>query len=480
MRKTSLLFGGTAAALLLAASVPAYDYPSTLPYYEDLNDFSMRLFTGHFDQQDTFANGLITQPSGKLRIDGIGGGTQTLTATANVPETIDVEYKLNITAANPGGFISFGLGHTTASGTQVDLDVYESGGQYFLGVYDAVTGGYDGTDVALTGFALGTEYQVTATSDGSIIDLEMTTLDGLTTIGTTSRDVSTTVTTSYAGFPSLKVDNMTAEFDDIVVVENTGTVTALTDSFDFTDINLQNWYAEPNADGAFGMNIYNMAEIWTGNSRPDMFFNPGYLTVRGGPALPADQYSRVTTRANGVEYPYYGDVDVAVLLSMDTGAQFSVGTDNTTNEGARYGLVVDSNTTGTNNGVANPSIHLLNAVQLLGFGDGGTAAFDFSGAVASASVGAGWDPTTTEVWLHLQRSGSTIDAFISDSLGGTPIGNSITGATLGAPNAAGQITLTAHRGITRVNEIAIWAHDPSQTWALPPAATEARDWHLLD
>jgi hypothetical protein len=156
--------------------------------------------------------------------------------------------------------------------------------------------------------------------------------------------------------------------------------------------------------------------------------DPGFLTM--GP-----DYCRLPTRYWTAEgYDWYGDVDILVKLQINQDSFFSVAVDNQTNEGPRYGVVIDT---------ANDQLIVDNDLNLAGFPN---SVPSFSTPIATQSFAGLYDYTTDpDVYLYIQRNGNLLTTWIGLAGGGAEIvGTKITDADITGANASGQIVLTNH------------------------------------
>ncbi len=488
--KKVLCAATSAAALTMFTGSIALSAPGDPIFYDNFEKNSWQLWTGHFDQSGSVANGNVSVAGGELVFADDDDATDVLVSTAEHTADVEVETVLTFNATASGAFFSVGLSGATAGGSQFDADVFEDGGSYRLGVFDAPGGGYGGSDVALSPAPAvdgSQSYRMTVTRSGTDITVTLETADGATQLGTTTRDVSAVPNSADFGLLFLKCFEFDAALESITMSETATSTVLLDDDFDGSGIDLANWFAEPNPDvnegGSGGMRIFNFAASspQVGGSRPDLQ-GDGILTVRGGAATSSEFYSRVPSRWNGAEYPWYGDIDLACVVDLiedsNALAQLSIGLDNRTNEGARYGVLLDGSTSGSINGANNPSLHIVECGGAKGFG--ATTAIDWSSSVFGTSVSLDglWDPATETAFLHIQRDGNNFSSFVSDSLGGSPLGGTASAdLTAQAPNASGQIVLTGHRGTAEIDDLATWEHSASQSWTLP-APTNVKDWML--
>ncbi len=425
----------------------------------------------HFDQANSVSSGRYAVSGGFLNLTS-GAATDALASAREFNERVAVTADVKITTVSAGGFFTLGLAGSTAGGSQVDCDLYAESGVIKIGVYAG--GSYGTSGVALSPQpTVGTVYRMGLIRSNNIVSISFKTLDGLTTLASTTRDLTAAPPTAF-GLLYLKSSNITLSIDALQAADlNTGKVT-LVDDFSGSAVNLANWAGEPNPDvnegGSGGMRMFNFgagpAQI--GASRPD-FQTTGFLTLRGGnPAgLGGEFYSRVPTRFAPPAYPWFGDVDVLCRIKAEAGAtQFSIALDNRTNEGTRYGAVLDCQ-------AATPRLFFASCGGATGYGSASAIAWTPIGTPQNIN---GWDPATEELVIYIRRSGSNFSAWVSKLMDGSVLPGFTTVATsIPAANASGQIVLTAHRGINQVNDFAVW--DANTGWTLP-TPTAVSDWAL--
>lgn len=448
------LSAGTASAALL--------------FSDPMNDVggNWRYWTGHFDQAQSVSGSFVSASTGKLVFAAHAGLTDALVSTDEFNQNISVGADVTLNATATGAFATLGIAGSTAGGSRVDFDLFESAGQWSIGIYDANAANYGASAVVLSPQpTLGTEYRLTGTRSGDNFTLTLTSIDGLTTLGTSN---NTIVGAATIGMLYVKNQDAQASFDRITVVDSDSAAIDLYEDFASNAISLDTWFAEANPDvnegGGGGMRIYNMAAIRIGGARPD-FQTPGYMTIRGGAAAPSDNYCRVPTRFAPPNYPWYGNVDIMAKLRFDAGdTLFSLGLDNRTNEGQRRAILLDTATTGTRNGVANPSLHIV---------DNAAYPTTIGAYVQSAAVGASWNPSTTQdIYLYVQRNGNNVTAWLSNDAVGTILaGTQVVGSIAGA-NVSGQLVPTTHSGTTRIDGFAVW--DYSTGWN-----TAVQNWEMF-
>lgn len=425
---------------------------------DDMDDVggNWQYWTGHFDQGGHVAAGRVVVSDGKLRFPLPDFAV--IVTTDEFNRNIELVADVAINASPANSFFTLGLSGSTAPGSIIDCDLYEDGGQLYIGVY--FNGNYGTSGVLLNPQpTLGTEYKMHAQRTGDDVTVTLTTLDGLTTLGTTTR----TCTDAFRyGMLYVKCLGMQATVDNLTVTDSDTAQVDFFDDFgssDLADI-LAKWFAEPNPDvnegGGGGMRIYNMASVPNPDrlSRPSFQQVPGFMSLR---AVAPDGYARVPSRYAPPHYNWFGNIDLMIMLRLDEGAaEFSVGLDNRSNEGQRRAVLLNSATTGTMNGVSNPSLHVMNNAHY-------PNNYNFSSSVSLNGI---WNPDTTpDIYLYVQRNGDSVTTWIGTAPGGAQIsGSQVTGSIAGA-NASGQLVPTIHAGIAKIGQLAVW--DFGTGWTLP-------------
>lgn len=467
-------FTAILAGLVLAGAVQA------APLLYDNFDFPGGTFenwASHFDQSNGVANNDFALSGGQLQMDGQGVLVH-LQSVQDCSDNLTVEAEITVTSLTAsGGFFTIGFCAATAGDSQVDCDLYDDAGTWKVGVYNGGT--YAPSDVTLSPQpTLGTTYRMTVNRVGQTFSITFKTLDGLTTLASTSRDLSGI---PVLGQMRLKISEMQAALDSFKVTENYSATEIINDDFAGTTFKTGIWCAEPNPQvgegGSGGFRIFNFAPTppQVGGARPDLV-TTGYMTIRGGAAAGGggEFYSRVPTRFAAANakldkvYPWFGDVDVLCKIKPEASqTQFSIALDNRTNEGNRYGVVLDCQ-------ASPPRLFFADCGGAQGFGGAGPIGWTVIGT--AQNIPGTWDPATEELYIYVRRNGTSFQAWVSELGDGSVMpGFTALSETIGAANASGQIVLTAHRGTNQVNDFAVW--DLNTGWTLP-TATEVSDWTL--
>jgi len=467
-------FTAILAGLALVGSVQA------APLFYDNFDFPGGTFenwASHFDQTNGVANNKFSLSGGLLQMDG-EGGLFALQTVQDFTDNVTVEAEISITSLTAvGGFFTIGFCAATAGDSQVDCDLFDDGGTWKIGVYNG--GNYGTSAVALSPQpTYGTTYRMTVNRVGQTFSITFKTLDNLTTLASTSRDLSGI---PVLGETRLKIADMQGALDSFKVTENYSGMVIIDDDFSGATFKTGIWCAEPNPDvnegGSGGMRIFNFAPTppQVGGARPD-FVTTGYMTIRGGAAAGGggEFYSRVPTRFAAANpkldkvYPWFGNVDVMCKIKVEPSqSQFSIALDNRTNEGPRYGAVLDCQN-------VPPRLFLAECGGAKGFG--GPGPISWSPIGTPQNIPATWDPATEELYIYIRRNGTAFEAWVSELGDGSVMpGFTVISQTIAAANPSGQIVLTAHRGVNQINDFAVW--DANTGWTLP-APTEVADWTL--
>ncbi|MCX7718933.1 MAG: hypothetical protein N2111_11125 [Candidatus Sumerlaeaceae bacterium] len=469
MKQFVSLFAGLALASAVQAAPLFYDN-------FNLPGGTFENWASHFDQSNAVASSRFNLSGGALQINSTA--VDHLQTAVDLSDNVTVVYDVAITTftASPGRLM-VGFCAATAGDSQVDCDLYNDAGVIKIGIFNSA--GYLGSDVALSPQPiLGTTYRVTISRTGSVVSMNVKTTDGLVTLGSTSRTISTL---PAIGQLRIKAQQVQAAIDSFVVTDNYANQAVINDDFSGSTFKTGYWCAEPNPDvnegGSGGMRIFNFAPTppQVGGARPD-FVTTGYMTIRGGaPAGGGGEfYSRVPTRFAAANpkldkvYPWFGNVDVMCKIKVDPGqTQFSIALDNRTNEGPRYGAVLDCQN-------SPPRLFLAECGGAKGFGGPGSISWSPIGTAQNIPVT--WDPATEELYIYIRRNGSSFQAWVSELGDGSVMpGFTVVSQSIAAANASGQIVLTAHRGVNQVNDFAVW--DFNTGWTLP-APTEVADWTL--
>ena len=464
-------------ALLAGLALPGAVQAAPL-FYDNFNvpGGTFENWVSHFDQSNAVASGRFSVSGGALQM--ASPGLDHLQTTLDVSDNATIVADVSVTTVSAGGFLTIGWCAATAGDSQVDCDLYEDSGVFYVGVYSGAS--YGTSSVALSPQpTLGTYYRMTVTRVGQSFSITVKTTDGLVTLASTSRNLS--------GIPAfgqvrIKAGSFTGAMDSFTLTDNYASAVVINDDFGGSTFKTGYWCAEPNPDvnegGSGGMRIFNFAPTppQVGGARPD-FVTTGYLTIRGGAAAGGggEFYSRVPTRFAAANplldkvYPWFGNVDVMCKIKADPGqTQFSIALDNRTNEGLRYGAVLDCQT-------APPRLFLAECGGAKGFGGPGPISWTPIGLPQNIAA-ASWDPSTEELYIYMRRNGSTFEAWVSKLGDGSVLpGFTPINQTIPAANVSGQIVLTAHRGVNQINDFAVW--DYNTGWTLP-APTDVADWTL--
>ena len=390
-------------------------------------------WTAAFDQGAHYTEGRISVTGGQLVFSGDGVAQICDAFRQNIEAVADI----TLGATTAGGYFTLGFAASTATGSVVDCDVYEDSGTFYIGVYNS--GGYVASAALSPQPSPGSSYTMTASRTGD--DFSILLQDGAVTVAQTTANVAGIYD---KGIFYVKCTGLNASVDNLTITDTDSSTIDFDD--DFSTVDATKWGFDPNPDvnegGAGGMRIYNFRSDGVTTDLP-VFNSDGFLTL-------APTYNRVPSRywpAQG--YGHYGNVDIMVKLQLNEDCYFSVGLDNTTNESARAGVVLDT---------VNNQLIVANNLQLQGFG-GGTPGFTAVTSGGPLSLSGIYDRATNpDVYLYIQRNGNTVNAWLGLAADGSEIaGSKITGADITGANAAGQIVLCNHNGGTpKVDQIAVW------------------------
>jgi hypothetical protein len=273
---------------------------------------------------------------------------------------------------------------------------------------------------------------------------------------------------SSIGHPVVSSRGGTVTISNITFYGATGN-TLLADSFSNGTV-YPEWFGEPDADTTGYMSCFNMAQIRIGATRADLQ-TPGYLTIRANPADGLN-YSRVNTRitpSSGLNAGFpaiqaLGNIDVrAKVLFPAIGANnnsvFEIGLRSNGNENPRFAVLLYPASSGTVNGAANPSLHIVSGRN---YGSAGTpiASTSLSGLISFA----GSNPAYVIARVTGTGAGATITAYASTN-GTAATGSQITatGASLSSLAATGQVVLSAGQGdgtfVAQLDSFEVWQYN---------------------